>query len=200
MNIKEILKESSLSRVYAQTRKHDYGVITASRQARDCGEGDPYTAAENSKRNDSLLAKLRAARFGVTAIRGSYIENYGSPEAVEVGENSFLVIDLRNSGKLREVLLSLGEEFEQDCILFGKAGDVGTLIGTNHCPKGYPGYHNEVPQGGALFGKTGEFMSRVGGRPFVFAESIELVEYGIAKFPTELRGPVALSKKPWQEL
>jgi hypothetical protein len=136
----------------------------------------------------------------VTSIKGSYIENYGSPDAREVGENSFLVVDLQNRGSLREDLLALGEAFEQDSIIYGEAGGQGSLIGTNHCPGGYPGYHKEDPQGGALFGKTGQFMSRVGGRPFIFAESVEIVEYGVAKYPTELRGLVEQAKRPWQEL
>ena len=146
------------------------------------------------------MAILRARGYGVTAIKGSYIENYGSANAREVGENSFFVVDIQDSGNLRDDLLKLGEEFEQDSIIFGSAGETGSLIGTNNCPTGYPGYHTEVPQGGAVFGKTGEFMSRVKGRPFVFSESQELVEYGVAKYPSELRGPVAMSKKHWSDL
>lgn len=200
MKINEIITESSLSRVYQATQKHDYGTITAFRYAPECGTGAPYTYAQNQQRNKSLLAKLKAAGFGVTSIKGSYIENYGSADAREVGENSFLVVDVQDKGNLKSVLLALGEEFEQDSIIYGDAGDVGTLIGTNNCPEGYPGYHNEVPQGGAIFGKSGEFMSRVNGRPFVFAESVELLEYGFAKYPTELRGPHLTSKRHWSQL
>jgi len=43
-------------------------------------------------------------------------------------------------------------------------------------------------------------MSRVKGRPFIFAEGKQLEEYGVAKFPSELRGPVAQSKKHWSQL
>ena len=200
MIAKEIINESGLSRVYRSTQKHDYGTITAFRYAPECGTGEPYTYQQNQQRNKSLLAKLRSAGYGVTAIKGSYIENYGSQDAREVGENSFLVIDLQDKGSLKQVLLALGEEFEQDSIIYGAAGGVGALIGTNHCPEGYPGYHNEVPQGGALFGKSGEFMSRVKGRPFVFAESAEIMEYGVARYPSELRGPRTIGSKPWQDL
>lgn len=200
MKVKDILNESGLSRVYQHTRKHDYGTITAFRYAPDCGTGEPYTLEQNQKRNSSLLSKLRAAGYGVTAISGSYIENYGSPEAREVSENSFLVVDLQDRGTLKRDLLRLGEEFEQDSIIFGEAGGAGVLIGTNHCPGGYPGYHNEIPQGGALFGKSGEFMSRVSGRPFVFNESATITEYGVARYPTELRGIVEQSRKNWTDL
>ena len=97
----------------------------------------------------------------------------------------------------------MGEEFEQDSIIFGNAGKSGVLIGTNKCPDGYPGYGKKLPQGGAIFGEKGEFMSRVKGRPFIFAdknikESIET--YGLKKYPTELRGTVAISKLHWSEI
>ena len=200
MKYSEIITESGLSRVYKATQAHDFGTITAYRYAPECGTGTPYTYAQNQKRNASLLAKLRARGYGVTSIKGSYIENYGSPDAREVGENSFLVIDLQDRGTLRDDLLALGEEFEQDSIIYGAAGAHGTLIGTNHCPGGYPGYHNEAVQGGAIFGKGGEFMSRVKGRPFIFAEGEQLEEYGVAKFPSELRGVVEQSKKHWSQL
>jgi len=198
---KKLMNESSLSRIYAHTRKHDFGTITAFRSARDCGNGEKYTKAENLKRNKSLLAKLRAKGYGVTKIKGSYIENYGSKNAKEVGENSFFVVDLKDSGNLKKDLLALGEEFEQDSIIYGKADSAGVLIGTNNCPDGYPGYRKEVSQGGAIFGKTGQFMSRIKGRPFVFAESVEIItEYAAPKYPSEFRGPVAQSKINWEDL
>jgi hypothetical protein len=200
MKVKDIITESSLSRVYRATRDHDFGTITAFRYAPECGTGEPYSLRENQQRNSSLLAKLRAGGYGVTSIKGSYIENYGSPDAREVGENSFLVVDIQDRGNLLETLLKLGEEFEQDSIIYGRAGEQGTLIGTNHCPGGYPGYHKEAPQGGAIFGKTGEFMSRVGGRPFIFAESADVQYYGIARYPTELRGLVEQARRPWRDL
>jgi hypothetical protein len=199
MKIKE-LTESSLNRVYQATRKHDYGTISACRYAPDCGKGQPHTYRENLQRTKSLLAKLRVGGYSVTSIRGSYIENYGTGDEHEVGESSFLVVDIQDKGNLRSVLCRLGEEFDQDSVIFGKAGGDGVLIGTNHCPDGYPGYGIENVQGGAIFGREGEFMSRVGGRPFVFSGTGELTEHAVAKFPTELRGPSALSKKHWSEI
>lgn len=200
MRAKEILTESGLSRLYRATQKHDFGTITAYRYAPECGTGEPYSYRQNQQRNASLLAKLRSLGYGVTSIKGSYIENYNSPNAREVGENSFIVIDIQDKGTLRDDLLRLGEEFEQDSIIYGPAGGIGSLIGTNHCEGGYPGYHNEAPQGMAIFGKSGEFMSRVKGRPFVFAESTEPTAYGVAKYPTELRGIVEQARQPWQNI
>jgi len=117
MKYSEIITESGLSRVYRATQAHDFGTITAYRYAPECGTGTPYTYAQNQKRNASLLAKLRALGYGVTSIKGSYIENYGSPDAREVGENSFLVIDLQDRGTLRDDLLALGEELSSMVLL-----------------------------------------------------------------------------------
>lgn len=187
---KNPLNESSLSRVYAQTQKHDYGTITAFRYARDCGQGEVYTRAENKKRNKVLLGKLKAQGYSITSIKGSYIENFKTPNAKEVKEDSFLVVDIQDKGTLKKSLLKFGQEFEQDSIIFGQAGQTAYLIGTNKCPDSYPGWHVADKQGGALFGKTGEFLSRVNNRPFVFSEGAEIQKYAVCKYPTELRGAV----------
>ena len=197
---KEYITESSLSRLWKHSQEHDYGTITAFRYAPECGEGTPYTKKENLQRNKSLLAKLRSKGYGVTSIKGSYIENYGKATAREVGENSFFVADLQDKGRLKKDLLALGEEFDQDSIIFGDKGKSGALFGTNKCPEGYPGYGKKLVQGGAIFGKEGEFMSRVNGRPFVFSESVETQAYGVSRFPTELRGSVKLAKMDWREI
>ena len=197
---KEYITESSLSRLWKHSQEHDYGTITAFRYAPECGEGTPYTKKENLQRNKSLLAKLRSKGYGVTSIKGSYIENYGKATAREVGENSFFVADMQDKGRLKKDLLALGEEFDQDSIIFGDKGKSGALFGTNKCPEGYPGYGKKLVQGGAIFGKEGEFMSRVNGRPFVFSESVETQAYVVSRFPTELRGSVKLAKMDWREI
>ena len=194
------LEESSLSRLWRHSQEHDYGTITAFRYAPNCGEGTPYTKKENLQRNKSLLAKLRSKGYGVTSIKGSYIENYGKPTAREVGENSFFVADMQDKGKLKKDLLALGKEFEQDSIIYGDKAKSGILFGTSNCPDAYPGSGKKLTQGGAIFGKEGEFMSRVNGRPFVFSESVEVQPYGVSKYPTELRGSVKLAKMDWKEI
>ena len=199
-NFNTYLEESSLSRIWKHSREHDYGTITAFRFPPDCGNGKPYTRKENLQRNKSLLAKLRSKGYGVTSIKGSYIENYGSSEAKEVGEASFFVADIQDKGNLKKDLLTLGEEFEQDSVIFGEASGAGILHGTNKCPKGYPGYGKKDKQGGAIFGKTGEFMSKVRGRPFVFSESLQIEHYGVAKYPTELRGSVKFARMDWKDI
>lgn len=180
-------------------QEHDSGTITAFRIKRDCGEGEIYTKKENMARNKSLLAKLMTKSYGVTKVNGYYIETYNTPDAIEVGENVFLVMDLHDNGNLRSDLLRLGEEFEQDSILFvPKGGKQGTLIGTNKCPSGYPGYHKTVSYKKFIFGETGEFHTRVNGRPFVLKESLEVVYP-----PQNTMGKYAMStmsRRPWTML
>ncbi len=199
-NYRTILNESGLSRIYLQTQKFDYGTITAFRSARECNTGKPYTKTENKARNKSLLNKMMTKGYSVTKIKGSYIENYGSDDEREVGESSFIVIDIKESGKLKSDLLKFGEAFEQDSVIYSDAGGKAALIGTNKCPNGYPGYHKSISQGAGIFGKTGEFMSRVKGRPFVFSESIEVTTFNPPKYPTEIRSMVELSKQDWENL
>ena len=191
--------EASLSRTYRLLLEQDGGIITASRYARECGTGQPYTREENVQRNRSLLSKLRQRGFGVTGARGSYIENYGTDQAIEVGEDVFIVIDIRGRGFLRNSLIALGEEFEQDSVLYvPKPGDRGMLIGTNQCPGGYPGYRKTVMLKNPVFGKEGEFMTRIQGRPFVLSEGTQYLAPAMGFFGKW--GESLLANKNWEDI
>lgn len=168
---KEHLNESGLSRVHSQAQAHDTGTITAFRYAKKCGEGDKYSISENKARNKELKALLLRDGFGVTSIKGSYVENYGTPEAVTVSEESFFVVDIKDTGNLRKALIKYGARYEQDSITFAKAGASYALIGTNNCPNGYPGKGKEISLGAASMGNAGMFFSKVKNRPFVFKEA-----------------------------
>jgi hypothetical protein len=168
-----LINESSLSRIYQHSQNHDIGTITAFRDRRDC-DGEKYTTSEKRKRNKSLKAKLANLRYSVTPAKGEYIENYNSPEAKSVKEDIFIVVDIEDRGTLKKDLRKLGQEFEQDSILYiPKGGTAGFLIGTNNCSNGYPGMGSVIKLNNALFGKSGEFNTRVNGRPFNLRESTE---------------------------
>ena len=184
-SFKQVLYESSLSRIYAQAKDHESGTISAFRYARGCGEGETYSKKENLDRNAVLKAKLLKLGYGVTRIKGTYIENYGTKDAVEVSEESFFVFDKNDKGTLKNDLVKLGKEFEQDSVTFSKPTGEYYLIGTNKCPNSYPGHGKEIKLGKPIFGKDGEFHSKINGRPFVF-ESIdgridELKNYSISE-------------------
>jgi hypothetical protein len=165
------LNESSLSRIAHHIQNHQCGVISGFRYASHCGEGSRLTRSENMNRNAQIRAVLLNKGYGVTPVKGSYIENYGSDKEIEVQEESLFVIDLQDSGKLLQDLKVLGKKFEQDSIAHMTEAGEWTLHGTNDCPNAYPGFGRKVRLGTTRYGKVGEFFSRVRGRPFIF-ESI----------------------------
>jgi hypothetical protein len=194
-------QESSLSRVFLNMKEHDSGTITAFRYASDCGSGTPYTKQQNKQRNASLKSKLMMNGFSLTAVKGVYVENYGSSNAKEVKEDVFLCVDIKDSGNLEKVLRKLGEEFEQDSILFiPKGGTSGELIGTNHCEDSYPGFGKRMKLKNPLFGNSGEFMTKVKNRPFTLASESVIEE---CVNPTSVNGRFAVSaiaKKHWSDI
>jgi len=186
------LKESSLSRIWRQVSEHDSGTITAFRYATDCNNGSILTKSDNKKRNSYLKSQLLMKGYGITEIDGIYIENYGTSEAKKVREESFIVIDIKDKGTLREDLIKLGNQYEQDSITYSKPSGEYYLISTNTCENSYPGRGKigvQLKLGKPFFGKDGEFHSKVNGRPFVFIEGVhslrieQLTDYP----PTQIR-------------
>lgn len=199
LNEERNLSETSLSRVREHMLNHDAGVITAFRDALDCGEGEKLSRKDNKARNKVLLANLRKEGYSVTKAKGSFIENYGTKDAKEVGENVFIVVDINDKGNLKKKLMELGEKFEQDSILFiPQGGEEGYLIGTNKCPDTYPGYHQVEKLNRPLFGKEGEFLTRVKGRPFVLeniGEKVPSLGNNLGKW-----GNSILANKDWRDV
>jgi len=197
-NWKDYLRESSLSRIYRHYTEHDSGTISAFRYAPDCGDGKPYTKKQNGDRNAILKALLLKSGYSVTPIDGSYIENYQSDNEIEVDEESFFVLDIKDFGNLKETLIKLGTKFDQDSITFSKKSGEYYLISSNECENGYPGSGKigvEVKLGGTIFGEDGEFFSKVKGRPFIFKKLHSKTEILEHHFPTEIRSINELGKR-----
>ena len=164
------LNESGLARLAKHMAEHDCGTITALRSKEGCAgpEDMPYTRADNQKRNRQLYANLQMMGYAATAVHGAYIENYGTPDAKEVRENVYFVVDIKDTGRLRDDLVKLGNKYQQDSILFIPVGGNGSiLIGTNDCPNSYPGFGKEVKFNDRKMGQGGEFMTKISGRPFM---------------------------------
>jgi len=190
--------ESGLSRLYSKMENHDCGTITASRE-KDMinGKLHYYTRKENKQRNLSLLAKLQAGGYLVTKVKGSYIENFGTPDAVEVSENVFFVEDTYDMGTLEEDLIELGEEFNQDSILYIPRGGLnGILIGTNDAE--FPGYHKKINYSNRNFGTAGEFMTKVRSRPFIFESVIK--EYQENHGYLGMQALFTMARMDWQKI
>jgi len=177
-----LLKESSLSRVYKHMIEHESAIITAFRDDPDdlercVGETDGGELAvdphrENKLRNKNLKATLLSLGYGVTRVDGSYIEDFNTPQAVEVAEESFFVVNLTDSSKFFKDIVLLGEQFCQDSVLLiPKGGSVAHLTGTNHSE--FPGYGEQLSMGNRQLGEEGEFMTRVRNRPFLYKEGLE---------------------------
>ncbi len=184
------LNETSLSRLISKMEQHDTGTITAYRSE--------YTKKENQQRNRSLFLKLSALRYRITSVEGTYIENYGTSNAIEVGEHVFFVEDWQDRGKLENDLRQLGEEFEQDSVLFiPNPGKQSYLWGTN--PKGqYVKYNEYKIFPNIKFSNRNEFLTRVNGRPFFFESIIK--EYKLPEGFFSRWGCQAGAKESWQKL
>lgn len=188
MKLKDIMNESSLTRLHSKMQDSTTGVITAYR-----GE---FTKRENQQRNKSLVAKLMAKGYSVTAVRGSYIENYESEDAKEVSEHSFFVAPRKpeQSETLEQDLVALGQEFDQDSVLIINNGK-GELVGTSNRENAWPSFGKREPVGGFKGGKAAEFMSRVNDRPFIFSESYEMPQT-----INGIRGLKILANKDWRDI
>ena len=165
------INESSLSRVYRHNLLHDCGALTAWRKAEKCGNGRPYTHAQNAQRNRSLLAKLKARGYGVTTLHGRY------PEGGRITtEESYFVVDLEDTGTLETELRTLGVQFDQDSVLIIPKGAVdgrakAFLLGTNRCPGNWIGFGTKEFFNQGKFGYSSKiYTSYVNGRPFIFEE------------------------------
>ena len=131
-------------------------------------------AKTNRRNNKDLSAYILSRGYGMKNVQGSYIENFGSldPEKIprEVKENSFFVVNLKNDPQFFDEIIDLGKRYCQDSVILVPKGGEAFLYGTNNT---YPGLDQEETVGEFMGGETGEFMSRVGGRPFIMKEEEE---------------------------
>ena len=186
----DLLTESSLSRLYGHMVAHDTAIVTAFRgkpsDDSNCTDAAEVGAAEdentalqtNKRRNRDLKAALLNMGYGVTAVDGSYIEHFDTPEAYEPSaEDSFFVVNLKDipSSKFFDSIIPLGQKYCQDSVMLVPKGAEGAfLYGTNNAE--FPGYGSKVDLGSATFGKEAEFMTKVRNRPMAFAEGLDTYE------------------------
>jgi hypothetical protein len=161
---KEVLQESSLSRIWRHTQDHVSGAISGYR-----GDNSKDT---NKQNNREIKAYLRTKGYSVTSVSGNYIENFGSDDAREVGEPSFFVVDINDTGNLERDLVRLGVKYDQDSVLIvPKGGKDAYLRGTTRRSNGPLGFNQTMVVGKGTYGKVaGQFLSRIRGREFAFEE------------------------------
>lgn len=157
-NSNKSFNESSLSRLYKHYLEHDSGTISGHR-----GEN---TKSQNQENNKKLKNYLLANGYSVTQIQGSYEETTKDGKKKIVKEMSFIVIDINDTGKLKKVLIAAGKRFGQEAITFSnKNGDYYLIMCDDE---------SEIKLGKPMFGKNGEIISKISGRPFIFSESEEI--------------------------
>lgn len=158
----EELRESSLSRIWRHVQDHQAGAIS--------GYRDGNSKAENKSNNREIKAYLNKRGYSVTSVKGNYIENFGSENQREVGEPSFFVVDMNDTGNLERDLAALGKRYDQDSILIVPQGGKGAyLLGTSKRDDAFPPFKQKEVVGSSRFGKVaGQFLSRIRGREFAF--------------------------------
>lgn len=168
------INESSISRMWKHISEHDSAIISAFRDADvNCRNGEntgkKYTYKENMARNKELKAALMKLGYGLTTVGGNYIENYKTPEAVEVREQSFYVVNTSDYPKFIQNIANLGEYYCQDTVLIiPQGGENAYLLGTNDDE--WVGYGEKMRVGDFTAGDVAEFLTRVGGRPVAFQD------------------------------
>jgi len=163
------LTESGLSRIHSKMEMNHVGAISGFRGER--------THAENMAVHRALRAKLVSMGYDVTEVVGSYVENYDTPEANEVKEQSLFVTcrSGQECDNLEADLVALGQKYNQDSILFKPAGESAYLVGTSQTAE-WPPFGEKVNVGKPAMGKLAQFMSRVKNRPFVFESVMEVIK------------------------
>ncbi len=183
-----LLNESSVKRVFKHLIKHDCAIITSYRKSlTNCLDNDDemeyVNIRTNKNRNRHLKSTLLYLGYGVTKVKGTYVENFAQQNAIEVNEESFFVVNMKDDSDFISNMTKLGELFCQDSIMIiEKGGDNNYLIGTNNSE--YPGYGNIEKLGEFKPDVEAEFMTRVGGRPFSF-ESFDLLQNNTKRLVSE---------------
>jgi hypothetical protein len=188
----KVLNESSLTRIHSHIMKHDCAVITAFRsELINCmseDNGDKLNISDNKMRNKRLKSALLSLGYGVTSVKGTYIENYMSDNQVEVKEDSYFVVNLTDDPDFISHIKKLGEMFCQDSVMIvEQGGDNNYLFGTNKSD--FPGYGEKIELGYFKPGIEAEFMTKVSGRPFAL-ESFDMLQNNTKYLVKEYAKPI----------
>ena len=153
------INESTNNRILDKLKQNEGAIITAFRSE--------YSYKENVRRNLELLEKLKSNNYDVTELKGTYIENFRQKNAVEVLENSYLVVNNNGYPGFLDFIKDLGKKYGQDSVMFIEnfvdGWNRGYLCGTKE--GGYLGL-GKIRTKGRLrvaFGSTRKIHSRKSG-------------------------------------
>lgn len=154
----QVLNEFSLARIFQHTQTSSVAFISASRAG--------LPPSENSSREAQLKQAIRNAGYGYVRINGHYIEKHDDGAEIPVVEHSFMVIG-DDDGQLRSFAIKMGEQFDQDSILFKPKGADAMLIGTT-TRASWLGHGATQNIGSFHPSRMGDFYSQYKGKSFVF--------------------------------
>jgi hypothetical protein len=189
----KLLNESTLNRIHTHVMEHDCSVITAFRNSfvnclDDDNDEERLNIRTNKNINKTLKATLLSLGYGVTEVKGTYIENYLSDNEIEVKEDSYFVVNLKDGPDFVDNIIKMGEILCQDSVLIIKqGGDDNYLVGTNKSD--FPGHGEVVNLGKLKAGVESQFMTKVGGRPFTL-ESFDNLQINSKRIVIEYSKPI----------
>lgn len=111
------IDESSLSRVWQHANsERPFALFTAFRD--EVANDEVSKRKINQQRNVAAAAEIRKAGFGFFYVDGHWIENEGTPDEVEVAEDSiFAISDVNKEQEFVNLIVSLGKQYNQDAVL-----------------------------------------------------------------------------------
>ena len=190
-------QQSSLSSLWTKIEKNETALVTAFRgKVYDENGICTYTDKENQARKESLRARIQGFGFHLTSIKGSYFENYGTSEAIEVGDYIYFVEDATERDDLKEKLIEWGEYFQQDSVLLiNKGGLSSVLIGTNHSSE-FLGWNKEEHFDHFEYGSEVDFLTTIKSWPFRLENEIQNILGPDGSMGR--KACAAAAKKPWE--
>ena len=189
----KLLNESTLNRIHKHVMEHDCSVITAFRNSfvnclDDDNDEERLNIRTNKNINKNLKSALLSLGYGVTEVIGTYIENYLSDNEIEVKEDSYFVVNLKDDPDFVDNIIKMGEVLCQDSVLIIKqGGEDNYLVGTNKSD--FPGHGEVVNLGKLKAGVESQFMTKVGGRPFTL-ESFDNLQINSKRIVIEYSKPI----------
>lgn len=163
------IQEKEIAGITGWRTKIENVVPNAGNQQDIENNGKFLATQEKKARNRQLKASLLGLKYGVTAIKGKFWENYGTNNEIEVNEDSFLVVNLNDDPNFYHNIFRLGTYYNQDSILYKEKNTLDAyLVGTNNSE--WPGYGNKEKAGNYLQNVESQFMSRIGNRGFAFGD------------------------------
>lgn len=196
--VESVLAESSMTRFLRKFAEYDAAIITAYR-----GE---YTKSENQARNKKLFSMLNAKGYSITSVKGSYIENHNTPDAMEVSEHSFVVVNHHNDPSFLRNIIRLGTAFDQDSILEIKQGTPpeAVLHGTSRRDNAWPsfGQTHTLDKGITLNNTSSEFFTRLGNAKLAFLDESATIKAPNLKLDSVagFHGLKVIGKQHWREI